>query len=105
MRKNDKKIFLNKRILVEMLEKRASGWSISALSMHYHCDKSSIRYQIHKYSVNPLDKEIYAIDRIIMQTFPKIVGNWKEVNGERINLGKSYKEYLAESKYPPKAWV
>lgn len=104
MRLNDTKIFQDKDKLLEMLNLRIDGCSISFLAAYYHCDKSSIRFQCDKYNVEPSDEKVYAVDRILVQTFPKVVGYWKEVNGERVNVGKSYKEYLQEAnaKYPPK---
>lgn len=81
-----------------MLELRMSGYAIKTLAGMYGCDPSSIRHQCDKYGIEPPLHEVYAVDRVVMSAIPSAVGNWKFVNGERINAGKSYKEYLEESK-------
>ena len=94
MRKNDKKLFLNKESLYTMINLRINGFAISSLALLFNCDPSSIRNQCDRYEIVPLD-DIYTIERIIHKTFPKpSESRWKIVDGERINLGKSYKEYL-----------
>lgn len=104
MRLYDHKIFQDREKLAEMLDLRLGGYSISALATLFKCDKSSIRYQCDKYNVEPPYKEVYAVERIASQVTSSAIGNWKIINGERVNMGKSYKEYLQEVgfKYPPK---
>lgn len=104
MRLHDRKIFLNKQKLWEMLNLRMNGYAISTLAIIYHCDMKAIRYQCDKYKITPPDNELYAVERIVSKTISKSIGNWKFINGERINIGKSYKEYLEEAKrkYSPK---
>lgn len=94
MRLNDKKIFLDKSKLYEMLNLRRSGYALTTLAIMYDCDISSIRYQCDKFYVQPID-ETYTLERIISQVLPKPEPvTYKVVNNERINLGKSYAEYL-----------
>jgi len=103
MRLHDKKLFTDKEMLLQMLNLRVEGYSVSALSTLYNCDKKAIRYQCKKYNVHS-DDEIYSVERITFQTIPRVSGYWKEVNGELVNTGKSYKEYLQDqgAKYSPK---
>lgn len=97
MRKNDRKIFLNKPLLYEMLNLRLSGWALTSLAFYYGCDFTSIKYQCIKYQVEPIE-DVYTIERMIRQIIPKSLPlSYKIVNGEKINLGKSYKEYCKTS--------
>lgn len=78
-----------------MLNLRRNGYALTTLSIMYNCDISSIRYQCDKYDIEPLD-DVYTLERIISQVLPKQEEpQYKTVGGEKINLGKSYKEYLA----------
>lgn len=97
MRKNDKKLFLNKRKLWDMLNYRLNGYGISTLSLMYHCDAKAIRYQCEKYKIEPKGN-VYVVERIVSKVAPKAAGNWKIVNNEWINQGKSYKDYMEEAK-------
>lgn len=103
MRKNDKKIFLDKPTLYRMLNLRKTGLTVTTLAFMFNCDYSSIRAQCDKYGIVPHD-EIYGIERIIAQIIPLYLQEtrYKVVNGEKINLGRSYAEYMAISgiKYP-----
>lgn len=96
-RKNDK--------LLEMLSLRNSGWTFASLAELYKCDRASLRYQCRKYQVFPKkkrfifnSKEVFNPKRIYIQViselFPQKVSNWVVVDGERINTGKSYADYL-----------
>ena len=113
MKQGNKKLFLNKIILTQMLNLRLNGLALSSLAWIYNCDRDSISKQCAKYGIEPdhiyhkfaapAPHQVFLLERIVSQILPKDGGNYKIVNGERINLGKSYKEYLAESKtqYPP----
>lgn len=112
MRKNDKKIFLDKPTLYRMLNLRKTGLTVTTLAIMFNCDYSSIRAQCDKYGIEPLEEVwperitggmVYGIERIIAEIIPhyQTQTNYKVVNGERINLGKSYAEYIAESKKYP----
>lgn len=92
--------------LLEMLSLRRAGWTFVALADLYNCDRTSLRYQCRKYQVFP-DKKIYIKNSkevfdprrishyIIVELYPKKVSNWKVIDGEKINTGKSYADYLA----------
>ena len=102
MRTGDTKIFLHKPTLYRMLNLRKTGLTVTTLAWMFNCDYSSIRAQCDKYSIVPMD-EVYGIERIIAQIIPQYQTDpqYKVVNGEKINLGHSYAEYLALSgKYP-----
>lgn len=101
MRKNDKKVFLNKEKLTEMLNLRINGYAIRSLATKYGVDTSSIRYQCDKYLINPMDEEVYDVGRIVSQVLPQPRQTYKIVSGEKINLGKSYTEYLEASGISP----
>lgn len=97
MRKNDKKLFLNKAKLGEMLYLRFTGFSLISLAALYNCDVMSIFHQCNKFHIEPLT-EVYAIDRIIRHVLPPPPPpKWKIINGEKINLGRNYKEYLMKT--------
>lgn len=94
MRKNDKKIFLDKRKLTSLLNLRLNGFSLTSLAYLYSCDVMTILYRCRQHQVEPQD-QVYDIQRIIKLVLPSPQPlTYKMVNGERINLGKSYKEYL-----------
>lgn len=98
-------IFIDKEKLVEMLGLRRAGWTFVALAEFYNCDRTSIRYQCRKYQIFPTktefisnSSEVFNPKRIATQIVVKIVphkiSNWVIVDGERINTGKSYADYL-----------
>lgn len=93
--------------LIEMLNLRKSGWTFVALSQLYDCDRTTLRYQCRKYQVFPIKKlhiknssEVFDPKRIalhiIHELYPTVQTNWTIIQGEKINKGKSYAEYLAE---------
>lgn len=93
MRINDKKVFLDKEKLYQMINLRLNGIAVSSLALFFNVDRSSISYQCDKYLIEPND-EVYTLERIISKVLPKPDLTFKVINGERINLGRSYKEYL-----------
>src|SRR5260221_11247967 len=97
MRQGDKKTFIQKNKLYAMLNLRLNGLAMSSLALLFGVDRSSIAYQCEKYQIGPQDDSIYTIERIISQIIPKQNIQYKIVNGEKINLGKSYKDYLISS--------
>lgn len=97
MRLNDKRQFEDKAKLVRMLSMRRSGYATSSLAIIFAVDRSSIEYQCNKYQIVP-DQEVYALERIITSVLNFLipapqVSQWKTVNGERINLGRDYRDY------------
>jgi len=108
-------IFGDKDKLLEMLQLRHSGWTFVSLSELYNCDRTSLRYQCRKYQVFPQKKvfiknsnEVFDPKRIAMQIiieiYPQKISNWTIIDGEKINTGKSYADYLKTiSPYKKKA--
>lgn len=97
--------------LLEMLTLRRAGWSFVALAERYHCDRTSLRYHCRKYQIFPVktkfvkySREVFSPHKMVGQMLaivaPALVKNWKIIDGERVNAGKSYAEYLkANSPY------
>jgi hypothetical protein len=99
--------FISKDIdnLLEMLQLRQSGWTFTSLSERYNCDRTSLRYQCRKYQIFPNktifkrnSNEVFDPKRIageiIVVVYPQPQSNWIEINGERINTGRDYADYL-----------
>lgn len=87
--------------LREMLELRKKGYSFLKLANIYNVDHSSIIYQVQKHRViQPLGiKKVRLVKKGIIPTLADIkqsMENLEYEKGERINPGKSYKEYLKD---------
>lgn len=98
--------------LLEILSLRRAGISLDFLAELYNCDRTSLRYQCRKYQIFPTktvfirnDKspEIFNPQRIAHQIIitiaPSQPSQWTIINGERVNTGKSYADYLKVSPY------
>lgn len=94
--------------LLEILSLRRAGFSLEFLAELYNCDRTSLRYQCRKYQIFPIktvfirnDKspEIFNPKRIMSQIIVNFihheVSNWTMIDGERVNTGKSYADYLS----------
>lgn len=103
MEKGNKTIFRNKEKLYLLINYRLSGFAISTLSIIFCVDKSSVRYQLHKFAIpNPSRKEVYSIEYIIDPVISKYQGSeWDYIEGMRVNAGSDYKDYIARSKLSP----
>lgn len=98
-------VFIDKNKLLEMLFLRRVGWTFVSLAELYNCDRTSLRYQCRKYQVFP-HKTIYIKNsnevfdpkriatQIIIEMYPQEISNWTIVDGEKINIGMSYADYL-----------
>ena len=95
--------------LLEILALRRQGFSLEFLAELYNCDRTSLRYQCRKYQIFPNktvfiknSNEIFDPRRIASQITieinPPAVSHWTMIDGEKVNLGKSYKDYLASKK-------
>lgn len=96
MRKGDKTLFKDKQMLCNMLNLRVAGWATTSLALLYSCDRSSIEFQCNKFGAKP-GGEVFTLERIIRDilTPSERDSQWRITNnGERINLGRSYKDYL-----------
>ena len=95
--KTFQKIFRDKKVLQEMLDLVQDGFSISSIARKFQIDHKSVRYQITKSQMPPVKatKKLNSPP----QRIPKDLKNtdlkdFYVENGERINVGKSYQEYL-----------
>lgn len=82
-------VFEDSKVLNEMLFLRLRGWSLKELAWRYGCEHTSIRKQCIRYG---LPMNIVLLPRPII-TFRLVRTDW---NGERINVGKTYQEYLKD---------
>lgn len=86
-----------------MLNLRLQGFSMDSLSLVFGCDKKAIRYQLKKYGTIPWEPVVNPFDANKKLMEDKLKGKieedsrWKIVDGEKINRGKSYAEYLHDS--------
>lgn len=107
MKKNPTFISRDFETLLEIMELRRMGFSLDFLADLYNCDRTSLRYQCRKYQIFPIktvfirndkSKEIYNPKRIaqeiIIKVKPEDEQQWTIIGGERVNLGKSYADYL-----------
>lgn len=80
--------------MFHLINFRLAGYGEDTLATMFGCDRTALIYQFKKYNI-PKPKEVYVLERIISQLLPKPEPEkWKIVNGARINLGKSYRDYL-----------
>lgn len=97
MRKGDKTIFSDKDKLLQLIALRRAGYATTTLAIIFGADRSSIDYHCQRFNLKP-DRQVYTIERIIsdvvLQLKPQENPTYKIVNGEKINLGKSYAEYI-----------
>ena len=70
MRKNDKKKFLDKTKLYEMLQLRRIGFSYNILSLMFDVDRTSLSYQCDRYQIKPT--EVYNFKGIVSKFLPKV---------------------------------
>lgn len=79
-----------------MVNLRRNGISFVTLSHHFNCHFTSIIDQCRKYHIVPLTDQVFGIETIVSQLLPKQnpEDRWRVIEGERINRGKSYAEYL-----------
>jgi len=100
MKTGQKTIFNNPATLLQMIALRRAGYATTTLAIMFGVDRSSIEYHCQRFSLKP-DRQIYSLERIIADVLialnPPADPRFKIVNGERINLGKTYAEYMAES--------
>lgn len=110
----EKQIFHDKNKLYLLLNFRIQGYSLGSLSEIFHCDKNTIKKQCLKYSIYPIGydstklsqskKNAFSTSHIVSLALskPREKRLWAVIDGEKINLGRSYKEYLNSTLYPHK---
>lgn len=100
MKTGNHKVLHDKMALQQMLNLRLLGLSLTSLAALYGVDWTSIRHHTRSYKL-PKPKAPINLLAIIGQALPKPKPlTYKLVNGQRINLGKSYKDYVAANSYP-----
>ena len=80
-------VFKNPQTVEEMLILRREGWTIQHLALKYHCTPAVIFRTCEKNNLHNIQ-----IRMIPVVLFKRVL----ILDGERINLGKSYREYLKE---------
>lgn len=99
MKKGNIKLFRDRWLLSDMLSLRTSGWSFTSIAALFACDRKSVEKQCKKYGAKP-NNEVYTIERINKSAIkPLLEDKWIERNGERINKGMNYADYL-KKQYP-----
>lgn len=83
--------FKNPNVLHEMIFLRIQGWPLRDLAFKYGCDRTSVRKACLR---NGLPPEVNLLPHPVVR-FHRVKTDW---NGERVNRGKTYKEYLEEAK-------
>lgn len=78
-------------VLQKMLFLRQQGWPLKELAIIFECDKTSIRKACLR---NGLPAELPLLPYPII-IFKHVIIDY---DGQRINAGKSYKEYLLDKK-------
>lgn len=78
-----------------MVNLRISGWAITSLASHFACDIEPISTKCKKYIIEPLDKEVYSVEKLALRTLPlPSKTKWIDFDGRRVCLGRSYKDYI-----------
>ena len=109
----EKKFNRDPDMLMEMLELRKDGWSLTALGQKYGVDHTSVLYQCRKFNVaksatqqinitqvrEMLGVGRLTIDRRLANGFGETYNKWYVMpDGERINRGKTYAQYMQEAR-------
>lgn len=100
MRKGDHKLFSEKPLLYQVVALRLNGYATTSLAILFNCHRSSVESQLERYAIAPMG-QIYAIERIASHALFQLVPpepKWEDDDGEQISKGKTYKQYLEESR-------
>lgn len=115
------KIFRDRELLQDMLTKRDNGWSATALALEFNCDGGAIVYRCKQHGVKPnkitFGKKQWValnvaqrIEKIQTPNREKVISDsiqefrqefrqdLRDEQGQRINKGKPYKEYIKDEK-------
>lgn len=106
MKLGNKKIFNDQNKLNMMLNLRMMGYSEGLLAFLFHCDEDSIKRLCKKYFIVPGKARIsmffiFSILKTLPVTPQEDNDRWATIDGERINRGKTYADYLAGAGYTP----
>lgn len=100
MRLGDKRIFNDHQLLYRVVNLRLNGYASTSLAIIFNCHRSSIESQLSKYAIRPVGP-VFTIERIASDALHHLVApepRWINVEGQNVSMGKSYKDYLRESK-------
>ena len=96
-----KAIFDDKNKINKLVNLRLSGYSLVSLSYLFGVHYTDLIYQFRKYNIkfentrNTEGREIYDIPRIVSRLIPPDKEDvWMIIDGEKINRGRSYADYL-----------
>lgn len=101
MTKGDKKVFLDKEKLYLLINYRLSGFAISTLATIFSVDKSSVRYQLHRFSIpRPPKTNVYSVEFIVSPIISKYQpSEWGVIEGVKVNPGSNYADYLKRASH------
>lgn len=102
--------------LARMVKLRLAGWGYSKLGREFQKDHTTIMYhcrrlglpiveQKRKVKTNIIVNEINYYEQLLIEAeelqYPKVLPKYAHLIDEEVNKGKSYKEYIAESRLRP----
>lgn len=102
MFKNGKKTtFKDKNKLNKLINLRIFGFSEVSLALltEFNVDRTALIYHFKKYGIGR-PQDTYDIPRMVSKMIPPSFKDvWVEIDGERVNTGRTYKEYLSHRNY------
>lgn len=96
-------MFNDDRNLYLLLNLRLQGYSFGALATVFHCDKMAVKRHCEKYGIYPMDfdnslrkRNSFSLPEILDLFLKPPISDprWVTIDGEKINRGRSYREYL-----------
>lgn len=101
MKPGGRKVFDDRQALYVAINLRRIGWSSASIALIFGCDRTSVEHQMRKFGIIPETEVVYSIEKLLAQMVPEPPrSRWFLVNGERVNAGRSYKDYFANRKVP-----
>lgn len=95
--------FKDRNSLNKLVNLRIFGFSRNSLAILFNVDKTALTYHFKKYGIamdnvrRNKQSEVYDVPRIVSHIVLIPPSVWVEIDGERINQGRSYAEYLTLS--------
>jgi len=91
-----RRVFDNFETLREMLARRAAGEKLMDLARDYGVDHTTILYHQRRYAVIATTITVSGVDCTAPAPLPRATKtDTRDWNGERINPGRTYAEYIA----------
>lgn len=97
-----KKPFIDKHNLYLLINFRIEGYSLNSLASLFHCDKKAVSSQLKRFSISPENQVIIFKRGVFDGPTSLLSSNWKSLDGELINRGYTYAEYLKRCSPPNK---